>query len=290
MIAPRLFALSLLAAGASPALGVVVYDAGTLSDVPNPTWYARFDADGTAPVAGNASSVVVGTNQIITTKHQTNGNPSPSAIFEIPSGANAGIYKTVSETPVPNVDLRVFTVSKLDGSPANFSTFANVFTGPLLTYNVVIGGYGRQISTPLAGGTGLNVTSSPNNNTYDLLQGQNRIYGTATDPTYTFGHATHFILADFDGPTEPGIDGVGKLPFEANVAEFDSGGGWFVKADGMWQLIGVTVGTDTPNTADYGDRLFAAYVTPFAALVPEPALGLLAALPALALQRRRRSR
>ncbi|MBC7782846.1 MAG: hypothetical protein H7144_03320 [Burkholderiales bacterium] len=293
MLGTALVAMTVLGTDAG---AIVIYDPGTAADLPDPTLYARYDHDGASGgFTPNGTAIVVGTNKILTVRHTSNPNPSPNVEFTIPTGVNAGTYKKAAGAGTevnlgPNIDARIFTVVRVSDDSTPTLAFAPIFTGALANNDVAIGGYGRQIGTPLGSGNGYNVTSSPNDNSYSLLQGYNKIYDSDLDgePTYIPYQDTPFIFADFDGPTGTGLDGLTKRPFEANVAEFDSGGGWWVKVGATWQLIGLTAVVTTPGTADYGDMLGAVYLTPFAGSIPEPVALLPIAATALALLRRRR--
>lgn len=51
------------------------------------------------------------------------------------------------------------------------------------------------------------------------------------------------LIADFDG-TDPNIDDPNVTDYEGTVAEFDSGGGWFIKDSNQWKLAALTFGVD----------------------------------------------
>jgi hypothetical protein len=123
---------------------------------------------------------------------------------------------------------------------------------------------------------------------------------------------SNVIVADFDPSSLTGP--LGAVAGEANLAEFDSGGGWFVQVSpGVWQVAALSLGVDHtgPNANEPGGRaLFASHLdasvnapdllagvrlSSYAGLindaVPEPGTGMLvlAGMVAALGSRRRRS-
>ncbi len=58
-----------------------------------------------------------------------------------------------------------------------------------------------------------------------------------------------YLIADFDGP-EQEIDDM-STECEGIVAEYDSGGGWFIKSQGVWYLVGLSYATETYFNAKF---------------------------------------
>jgi hypothetical protein len=275
---------------------------------PNANVVGKWDVDASA----NASLVAIDPNHAITTRHQGGGGVGAIVTF---GGTR---YKISQETLIGNADLRVLTLTQeFSAAPANLSAFTPVYTGASapVGQTLTLGGFGRpRGNTLLQGGQAYgyawnfdsnNDSLTDNVNQTPLSFGRNVV--DSTSPNEMVGPFMNDILvADFDGPAPgPGVTG------EANVAEFDSGGGWFFEVSpGVWQVAGLTEGFDhigandsQPNNqslfaafndaaAPDPDAVFAIDLTTYrndiAALVPEPTSAtLLVAGAALMLSRRR---
>jgi hypothetical protein len=276
---------------------------------PNANVVGKWDVDGSA----NASLVAIDPNHAITTRHQLGGGVNSIVTF---GGTR---YKISQETPIGSADLRVLTLTQeFSAAPANLSFFTPVYTGLTapVTQTLTLGGFGRpRGATLLQGGqpygyawnldfNGDTVTDNVNQTPQSF--GRNVV--DATQAGASVGSFVNDILiADFDGP------GLG-VTGEANVSEFDSGGGWFFEVSpGVWQVAGLTEGFDhtgvnsgQPSNQDLfaafnnaavpqPDLLFAIDLTTYrsaiASVVPEPGCAtLLVAGAALVLGRRRRGR
>ena len=245
------FARSCFALGFAGLLGLTASSA--LAVVNHPI-------DDPTPVAGpsgavigrwgaNASAVAVAPNHILTTRHQ-GGGVGTTVVF---NGVN---YEVAQEIIVGTADLRIARITTPGGgAPANLSAFVPVYSGsdaaPLA---FTLAGYGRGRGTTLttAGGAyGYQWNADGNTN---LRFGRNIIDGSDTDAGVILGSVpviTDVLFADFDGPGRPSA-----LTSEAILAEFDSGGGWFVEnGPGNWQVAALSravdhVGdnADNPNT------------------------------------------
>jgi hypothetical protein len=302
-----------LAGPAAVSQAVITHpvDDPNLSSLPKPNAnvVGKWDVDGIA----NASLVAIDPNHAITTRHQAGGGVNSIVTF---GGTR---YKIAQETPIGGADLRVLTLTQeFSSAPANLSAFTPVYTGLISSFvqPVTIGGFGRpRGATLLQGGqpygyawnldfNGDMVTDNVNQTPQSF--GRNVV--DATQPGATVGSFVNDVLiADFDGP------GLG-VTGEANVAEFDSGGGWFYEVSpGVWQVAGLTEGFQhtgvnigQPANQDLfaafnnaavpqPDLVFAIDLTTYrndiAAAVPEPACAtLLVAGGALLGRRRARSR
>jgi hypothetical protein len=267
----RLGVVGLVLAGpAAVSQAVITHpgDSAPAGTLPPSNVLGRWDVDGSA----NASLVAIDPNHAISTRHQAGGGVGAIVNF---GGTR---YKISQETPIGNADLRVLTLTQeFSAAPANLGAFTPVYTGLVsaLVNPVTIGGFGRpRGNTLLQGGQpygyawNLDVngdTFVDNVNQTPLSFGRNVV--DATQVGASVGPFVNDVLiAHFDGP------GLG-VAGEANVAEFDSGGGWFYEVSpGVWQVAGLTEGFDhtgvnigQPTNQD----LFAAFNN---AAVPQPDL------------------
>jgi hypothetical protein len=161
----------------------------------------------------------------------------------------------------PTADLRLGWLKRL-GQPANLQDYVSLYTGSGEGgQDMVIGGYGKQRGDTLHTASdvaygytwGELATTAP-------VWGQNIINAPLSKSSAS-------IEADFDAPW------LGR-PYEAALADKDSGCGWFIEEAGEWKLAGVGRSVDrmgetwflNPNTgtpaADkfYGVRV-SKYVT-----------------------------
>lgn len=284
-------ALALLAA---PSWAVILQpDAVVPTDRPPDAVVGRF--------ADNASCVVIGTEYILTTRHQIGSNSGVGFTVEV-----AGTTYTITDAnniykfTDPNVpDMMIV---RFPG--ATFPQYVKVNSTPdELTQTVVIGGYGR------GAGDALHFNGDPHpfgyawdaNGNTTLRWGQNRIDSTNATWDPTHGYYTNLLEDDFDEANK-----ASAVPGEAAIAEFDSGCGWFRKIGSDWYVVALGWGLDHPETAsswyddpnrplinpdhNYAVRL-SDYATWINGVIPEPAsLAILAAGAAILIARRRRSR
>lgn len=271
-------------------------DAGT-STKPNSDVVGRFGT--------NASAVAIAPNYILTTRHQ-GGGVDTQVVF------GTTTYVVKQETAIGTADLRVSRIETLGGLPANLTQFTPIFTGnDTLQQNFTIGGFGRPRGSDLTatingtygytwgsnGGSDINTTQR---------WGRNNIDNEETVSASGFNSLT--LTADFDRPTDPTA-----LAFESILAEFDSGGGWFVEnGTGNWQVRAISAyvthngtnigqpmaqalfGSNANAATNEQDEMFgirvAAYASQINAAIPEPAsVGLFVCGLAVCLTRRRRS-
>ena len=190
--------------------------------------------------SSNASFVVVSPKWILTTRHQ---GTSPATV-DINGVTYNCIYNTTYWTggPTGNVDIRLIRLKNTDGSDPNLAYAAPYTTADEINNPIVIGGYGRGRETTLYGGspsqvygytwgTGVNY----NNNTQRWCTNITDGYAVATG-TWT----SDVITAHFNDP--------GATPYEGSPAEYDSGGGWFIKVGTAWEAAGLTRGIEGHGT------------------------------------------
>jgi len=209
-------------------------------------WTDRPHDDVVGRWGNNASCVAVSPNCVITTRHQGGGVGTAVRI--------AGLLYRVEEVwnypdnTDPNdddygaVDLRI---AKL--TAARLKNYVDLYTGKdadLLDADIVIGGYG------LARGAQLKTSgmtygyawqdASRYGNQY-LRWCTNRIDATpnnvaAPNNNGRMDNNQDCVVADFDNPW--------TTTYEGAVAVFDSGCGWFIKADEQWRLAGLAWGVE----------------------------------------------
>jgi hypothetical protein len=225
---------------------------------PDANVVGKWDVDGSA----NGSLVAIDANHAITTRHQAGGGVGAIVTF---GGTR---YKISQETPIGSADLRVLTLTQeFSAAPANLSNFTPVYTGVTepIGQTLTLGGFGRPRGTTLLQGGqpyGYAWNLDVNGDTFvDNVNQTPESFGRnileATQSAVNVGpFVSDILIADFDGP------GLG-VTGEANIAEFDSGGGWFVETSpGVWQVAGLTEGfqhADVNSGEPTNQALFAAF-------------------------------
>ncbi len=222
-----IIAVTLCASG-GPALGLILHpsdDPPTGLSTPADAVIGKWD--------NNASGVMITPNHIVTTNHQW-GDVGTSVWIEEQEYTVAQIeYHSTA-------DLRVARITNPDGTAAQLYDYVPLYLGGYKKNQIItIGGYGR--------GRGANVPSDPLNPTWpvhayewggsssgELRWGVNRIERTR-DNVYGGQWTSDIVEADFDGPNVGGY-----IEHEATVAEWDSGGGWFVNDANQWYVAALT--------------------------------------------------
>jgi hypothetical protein len=282
--------LSALAAGllATPHAGAVVkHNDSTVIPGPNVDVLGRWN--------GNASAVAIDPNYIITVGHPGGGVGS-SVVF-------GGVtYKVDQIVNHPTADLRVAHITTLANTPANLGAYVPVYTTPLVSVtDFTMGGFGKTRGTALTttGGTyGYNWAGTTN--TVETF-GRNKIESIGVANDTTFGYVSDVYGADFDGP-----GAATSVSGEAILAEFDSGGGWFIEdGAGNWKVAALNRAAEHFGFSQFASNTNAlvpepdamdavnlsSYATFISGIVPEPAsVGLFATLGALSVTRPRRVR
>jgi len=181
-------------------------------------WY-RYDSIFTTPTF-YASCVAVSSNAVITTRHQ-GGDPGSRVWL-------ADIEYTVEEIiNEPTADLRICRVKRTSPG-ATYLEYVPLYT---LTNEgnkeIRIGGFGKGRGSDVSGGYNWA------NNHEVQRWGTNKIpflgwSGTVNSPPYT----SETILSKFDP--------LGTTLYEAAVAIYDSGGGWFIEDSGQWKIAALS--------------------------------------------------
>jgi hypothetical protein len=202
-----------------PALCVVLHPDGEPNLL---TWTDRPDPNVIGRWGSNASCVAVSSNCVITVRH---------------AGGDTGTLvriggKTYTIAQIWNHSTADLRLIKLNG--ANLANFVDIYESTdEIGKEIVIGGFGdgRAALLKTSGITyGYKWDNSANTT---LRLGTNRVGNTEDDST--LGSLTSdIIIADFDGLGE----GLSTL-YEGAVADHDSGGGWFIKVGGVWQVAGL---------------------------------------------------
>jgi hypothetical protein len=198
---------------------------------PNPdTWTERPNPNVVGRWAGNASCVAVSSNCVITTRHQ--GGGIGSAVYL--ADRRYVVEDVWNEPPGGGeADLRVCRIASASGGPTYLGAIAPLYTGTReRNKTVVIGGFGKGRGASL-GNYGYEWAGNDN---HTLRWGQNKIDDTASGQGQNY--SSDVIEADFDPYGTLGISGA--KPYEAAIAAYDSGGGWFILDGGQWKVAGLS--------------------------------------------------
>ncbi len=215
--------LGVILASAFPAGAVILFP----QDDP-PTGLVTHGPDVIGRWSTNATAVAISPNTIITVRHQ-GGGVGTSVWF-------GGIqYQVVGEAASPGVDLRVCRIATMSGAAANLATYASLYTGTdEIDQVVTLGGYGMTRGAPLTAtdGTVYGYQWTGSSNTTETW-GRNTIDETGTQALSPY--SSEVLIAHFDGPGSSSY-----VPYEASIASWDSGGGWFVQNGSTWQVMGLS--------------------------------------------------
>jgi len=126
-------------------------------------------------------------------------------------------------------DLRI---AKLQN--ANLAQYVDIITDASeLNQDLIISGYGKGRGTILqTAGTTYGYSWAVSGNTTKRW-GTNKVNGYFYNIP-TLSYISDVISADFDGLGEGN-----STTYEATIASYDSGGGWFIKSQGKWKLAGL---------------------------------------------------
>ena len=221
---------------AGPVLGLVLHPDG---EPDLETWTDRPHEETVGRWGTNGSCVAVGPNYIVTTRHQ-GGGTNTSVYFGEPP-VEYKVRETWFEPDADGrADLRLCRIEKASGGPAALTHYVSPYEDDdEIGSNVVIGGYGKGRGGDVLDGDELIGYYWHGENNLTQRWGSNDIgnHTTISWSSYTF----EAIIADFD-PLKP------YRPFEACLAEWDSGGGWFVDdIDGQWKVAALSWGSNTPG-------------------------------------------
>ena len=271
-----LFLCMFLLIFSSVGLGIVLHPGGepdlaTWTNRPDPNVVGKWIRD-VNETNWRGSCVAVAPKYVITTRHQTGGAES---IIEI-DGEIYTIEQIWNHPDNPNptdpnfkiVDLRLVRLADAD-----LQSYVDVFTdfNEVDEPNIVIGGFGlgRDPNNDLTTGGKLYGYSWQNRDFY-LNHFQrwctNEPDSTVDDKPFLPSYNLDTLIADFDDP--------GETVYEGSIAEFDSGGGWFIKDGNTWKVAGLSFATDhggqswfrnniNPNSKD-PDKIYAIRLSSYA--------------------------
>jgi len=248
----------------SPAVAMVLHPDGepptSWSDKPSDNVLGRWGSNGTC--------VAIAPNYVITTRHQGGGVGTTVVI-----GGNS--YTVSQVWNHASADIRI---AKLAG--ANLTEYAGLYSATdEVGKEIVLGGYGQGRGDDLTNGSGTVYGYSwAGNDNQTLRWGTNTVDGSVTKTFLGFSSET--LRADFDILSN-GTD------YEAAPAEWDSGGGWFVKVDDQWQVVALNAYVEhegetwfmDPRGAVDPDMFWGIRVSTYSgwinSIIPEPATLLL---------------
>ena len=223
---------------ASPTWGLILHPAGE----PDASWTERPPDNVVGRWSYNASFVVIAPNWIITTQHQ---NTSPDTV-EI-NGAPYSCHYDSQWTGGPNgnSDIRLIRLTTPTGENADLPHYAPPYQGTdeSTAAETVIGGYGRGRESILSKrGTVYGYTwgTGENYHNLELRWGTNRVDSVGT---ISNSYTSDVLIGDFD---QLGQDE--STTYEGVAAEYDSGGGWFIKQGATWYVAGLTRGIEAHGT------------------------------------------
>lgn len=178
----------------------------------------------------STSCIAIGENWVVSTAHQGGGIGSTVLI-------NNTTY-VVNEYFLSEGDMALSHITKLNGENANLTDFVemSIDSKKFINNQAIIGGYG------FGRGAGLY--------TNDILYG----YKWSSEQKLRWG--TNIITKIDDYHVRSSFNESGTIN-ECGLSAGDSGGGWFIKKNNKWILIGISRGTE-----HYGESWFRNKIDP----------------------------
>jgi len=217
----------------------------------------------------NASCVAISPNYIITTRHQGGGvgttiyfNGQPYYVIKC---WNADTVVTGKTT-----DIRVCRIAKKIATneyrPANLTEYAPVQQEPNEIGNFFwLGGYGKTRGDALSDQEGPYAYQWSGDNNCSLTWGENLIQGFGN---YSYDvYFAPLLIATFSDPADPLSN---ATEHEAAMAEWDSGGGWFMYEDNTWKVIALSASVTSVGKSQFrspSDHLYAVRVSSFSSWI-----------------------
>ena len=187
------------------------------------TWTDRPSDDVVGRWGGNASCVAVSRNCVVTTRHQGGGAGTLVEIADV----------SYSVAQIWNHDTADLRLAKLHG--ANLIDFVPPYSKTDESgKEVVIGGYGVGNGASLESGGTIYGYEWADSGSRALRFGTNRIENPVSDSNMP-PYISDVVVADFDD-----LNRNSPTTYECIPAVHDSGGGWFIKDDGIWKLAALT--------------------------------------------------
>jgi len=188
------------------------------------TWLDRPDCNVVGRWGTNSSCVVIAPNHILACKHQGGDVNTPVVIGGV-------TYRVDQILNHPTADLRVVKLHS-----ANLSDYVDLYTEPNeIGREIIIAGFGRGRGTTVYNGNepkGYTWSTGAEYNNYTQRWGTNRV--EANDIAVSTSGTSHVLIADFDA-----LDTNSSTVYEGALAQYDSGGGWFIKSGESWQVVAV---------------------------------------------------
>jgi len=248
----------------APAWGVVLHpgDEAGPADRPPDSIVGRFST--------NASAVAIAPNYILTTRHQ-DGGIGASVWFD---GQEYVTRENFHPEDDPNysfaiADIRVIRIARPGTlEPANLADLVDVFAASNENgRQFVVGGFGKARGELLPGEYGYSWSGSANDT---LRWGANEVDAAGVTLNLN-GFTTTSLRADFDNADVPT-----SVDYEASIARWDSGGGWFIKDSEVWKVAGLNSATEhgalDQSWFSPPDDLFATRVSHYAAWIADHVL------------------
>ncbi len=209
-------------------------------------WYKYNTSDPNKPIF-NASCVAVSSNAIITIRHQGGGVLSNVWLADVK-------YTVEQIINAPdNVDLRLCRVKRTSPG-ATYLQYVPLYTQTdERNKDIIIGGFGKGRGNPISDGIGDGWSWANNHGV--LRWGTNKILNKDWNDIVSTGtYDSNVIISKFD-PCE-------TTDYEAAIAVYDSGGGWFIEDSGQWKVAALSayvlhsgVSYYNPATEQYGIRI-----------------------------------
>ncbi len=212
---------------AGSASGIVLHvGSGEPWDRPNNAVLVRWSS--------NASAVAIGPSWLLTTRHQ---NTSPATVVIDGTTYYCVYHENWNGGQTGNADIRLVKLLDDTGEDAQLIHYANVYAGiGEVGEYFVVGGYGKGRGAELRTSGILYGYEWENSSNTILRWGGNKVIGFATGGGQ---YTSDVITADFDGSGEGD-----STQYEGAVAEYDSGGGWFIKTGLIWKVAGLSRGVE----------------------------------------------
>ncbi len=221
----------------SPASAIILQDGNQPTDIPG------VDMIGT--VGSQAGSVVIAPNFILTTRHQ--GFNSNVVIN--------GVDYTVVDTLPHSADFRISRIVDSSGDSPDLNTWAELWTsaqGSEVGQEIVLGGFGKPAGSYLGNGYSWGGGTSVD----QLRWGTNEIDSALSRSSYASG-TSDVIELDFSRLAN-------GTTYEASVATYDSGGGWYIDQNNTWYVAGLTRAAERTGATLFGDWADAVRISSYA--------------------------
>ena len=205
----------------------------------------------------NASCVAIGldgwasTNYILTTRHQGGGVGTT-----VKFGGTG--YKITEQFLTGTADLRISRLETLDGYDAKLPDFVQWYTGTNERRKpIVLGGFGKGKGTVMKDRKKTYYTwAGSSNNTQRW--GTNDVGRPKSNMTVS-AWTSDVLVADFDR----------ERSGDCMIAEYDSGGGWFINDGGIWKVAALSAYGEHRNKSYYkpSDDMYGIRLSSYAAWI-----------------------